>query len=227
MTSGWSFTSRAGSGDGDDDGDEMTPSRPSYAAPDNEIPAVVATEKVLAASDDVVFFLAGIRVYTNGMEFELEARVRPGVRIGETAGVYELLSDCHAPRHGGGESLLLGVEYADARRGTNVQGIAHGGLTLAQHGSSGGGRGAHATYFLSPLPPPGEIRLVCALPSAGIEETVTVLDADEILAAAARVRELWPWEPERPEPYQPLPPRLPDGGWFATLRAAQDAETGD
>ena len=56
----------------------------------------------------------------------------------------------------------------------------------------------------------------------GIEETVTVLDADEILAAAGRVRELWPWEPERHEPRRPRSPVLPDGSWFMALDASVD-----
>jgi len=60
------------------------------------------------------------------------------------------------------------------------------------------------------------VRLYCAWPGAGIEETVAVLDGGLLREAASRVRELWPWEPERyEEPSRPLPPVLPAGGWFA------------
>ena len=193
-----------------------------YGSPDNEVPAVLAVEKVLAASDDLVFYVAGMRVYSTGLEFDLEARLRPGARIGDEEGVYALLTDVHGPRGTRGERLLLGVEFADGRRGSNVEGVTDTGVSLRPSGSSGGGRSAQATYFLSPLPPPGPIRIVCALPGAGIEETVSVLDAEEILEAAGRVRALWPWEPERYEPRRPRPPALPDGSWFLAFDASDD-----
>jgi len=194
-----------------------------YGRPDNEVPAVLVIDKVLVASDDLVCYLAGMRVYSTGVEFDLEARLRPGAQVGDAARLYEMLTDFYGSHGVQDERLLVGVEFADGRRGANLDGVADRGVSLRPSGSSGGGRSAQATYFLSPLPPPGEVRIVCALPGAGIDETVTVLDAEEILAAAARVRELWPWEPERHEPRRPRPPAMPDGSWF---RSFGDPATG-
>ncbi|MCA1982285.1 hypothetical protein [Nocardioides nematodiphilus] len=210
MTRGTSFSVARGP----DDADAVPPVR--YGAPDNEVPAVLAVEKVLGASDDLVIFLAGMRVYSNGLEFELEARLRPGARLGDRAGIWEVLTEYHSPGRPAGQRALLGVQFADGRRGSNVEGVADGGVSLGSSRSGGGPRAAQATYFLSPLPPPGELRIICALPGAGIDETVTVVDAEEILAAAARVRELWPWEPERHDLRRPSPPAFPDGSWFSS-----------
>lgn len=177
--------------------------------PDNEVPAVLAIEKVLGATEDVAFFLAGMRVYSTGVEFEVEARLRPGARIGDEDRIWEVLSG-----HRSRERVLLGVEFADGRRGSN---LGAGEVRLCSTRSGGSTGSAEATYFCAPLPPPGELRFYCALPVAGIAETVTVLDAGLILEAAGRVRELWPWEPERPERHRPAPPAVPGGGWFAAL----------
>ena len=209
MTSGSSFSAKR------EPGDDVSPIAP-YGVPDNEVPAVLALERVIGASAGVVFFLAGMRVYSNGIEFDLEARLRPGASIGEADGIYALLPDFHGPHGTPADRLLLGVEFADGRRASSI-GVADSGIGLRSNGSSGGGRSAHATYFLSPLPPPGDVRIVCALPGAGIDETVTVIDGAAILEAAGRVRELWPWEPERHEPRRPVRPVVPAGGWFTSF----------
>jgi hypothetical protein len=68
-----------------------------------------------------------------------------------------------------------------------------------------GGTGARAitnsyelTYWVQPLPPPGELLFACEWPQRQIPLTTTTIDADVILAAAARAQELWP-APGRPK----------------------------
>lgn len=86
-------------------------------------------------------------------------------------------------------------------------------LLLPTRGDGSNGVGS-AGWFLSPFPPPGDLRLYCAWPSAGIPETTTFISADELLKAARRVRQLWP--PSRIFDQQPTPTPvvLPPDGWF-------------
>jgi hypothetical protein len=127
--------------------------------------------------------------------------------------------------HGHGDAsdrLLVGVEFSDGRRCTNIGSPFPPGFhdsagrpLLTPGGGSGGTRSSDISLFLSPLPPPGDIRVVCAWPKFGLPEKITVLSADAMLEAARRVRVLWPWEPE-PEPvWGAKPPAVPEGGWFA------------
>ena len=114
--------------------------------------------------------------------------------------------------------MLLGVEFADGRRciGTprgQEANLADEPLLLPSGG--GGGNGvASAEWFLSPFPPPGDLRLHCAWPSAGIPETTTVISAHEVATAARQVRQLW--SPSRVFDQQPGPTRaaLAPDGWF-------------
>jgi hypothetical protein len=189
--------------------------------PDNEIPGSVAVDALLASSEDLVVFICGMSVYRDGVDFTVEVRARPGRMSG--ASLHEAMVWPGA----GEDRLLLGVEFDDGRRCTNVprEHPPPSGTTSADQpalwssGSGGRLRTAYASWFLYPLPPPGDLRIICAWPAAGISETVTTLSADAILRAADRARELWPWEPEPTvvEP-EPGPPDIPAGGWFAEDR---------
>jgi hypothetical protein len=189
--------------------------------PDNEMPGSVAVDAVLGSSGDLVVFFCGMLAFRNGVEFTLQARART-IRSddSETDWLYEGVNG-----HGDqADRLLLGFEFADGRRCTNLRG-QHGCAPNRQdqpHLSTGGGGGgdgsAEFEYFLSPLPPPGDLRIVCAWPERGIAETITVLSTEDILQAASRARELWPWEP-REVGRKATPPPLPEGGWFAQLAA--------
>jgi hypothetical protein len=65
---------------------------------------------------------------------------------------------------------------------------------------------------------------MCAWPEAGIEDTVTPLPTQQILDAATRVVELWPWEPEiTHESCEPPGLQVPEHSWFATRRREHPA----
>lgn len=183
--------------------------------PENEVPGSVALDVVLAESEDAVVFISGARAYTNGVEFHVEARVRTPLARGQSYmwGI-----------HGDGESsdrLLLGIEFADGRRCSTEPGF-HGLLeghqpnapSLMPDGGGGSSVSADVSMFLSPLPPPGPLLLVCAWPGPGLPETVKETSADAILEAASRARVLWP-PPRAREPEPAPPPDLPAGSWFA------------
>jgi hypothetical protein len=90
---------------------------------------------------------------------------------------------------------------------------------LSAQGGGASERHAYVDLFLSPLPPTGSTRLLCAWPWLGIGDQMTLLPTDEILAAAANVVELWPWEPggQRPRPVVSAP-ETPDDSWFSSTR---------
>jgi len=208
----------AGSGGGDAaDRDGEMPDWVRRQRPENEVPGSVVLDEVLVGDAETVVFLSTARAYSTGVELTLEVRARHVTADG--AG--DLMGAVHGGQGGTGDRLLLGVEFSDGRWCTNLGHPFPGeGAESADQpgllpgGGSGGARSSDLTLFLSPLPPPGELRVVCLWPQRGLPETITVLSADIILAAAQRVRVLWPWEPE-PEPSWPPPPDVPDGSWFA------------
>jgi len=175
--------------------------------PDNELPASVVLDVVLAETPEVVISLSAAEVYRNGVDLRVDVRTRGDV-IAYAAG-------------GGfiGDEVLIGVEYADGRRATNLPMWPPPAVPspteaqLATGGGSGGQRAADMRLYLTPLPPPGTLTMVCAWPQRGIPERVTVIDAEPLREAGGRARELWPWEP-RGEQRPTEPPAAPPGGWF-------------
>lgn len=187
--------------------------------PENEVPGSVAVDAVLVGDDEVAVFVTCLRAFSNGVELSLEVRARH-TSTDERGGMFGLYG--HA---GPGDPLLLGIELSDGRRCTNLDRIDLDDSDPAERpmltpgGGSSTERSADLTLFLSPLPPPGELRIVCAWPKRGLAETITVLSADDILEAARRARVLWPWEPESQPVWSVKPPEVPKGGWFAEEQA--------
>jgi hypothetical protein len=88
--------------------------------------------------------------------------------------------------------------------------------SLIDHGGGGGGRTFEMNYWLTPMPPPGDLTIIVAWPTRVIPESRAVIPGDVIVQGASANVELWPWQP--PENDEPPPPReivLPEGGWFA------------
>ena len=189
-------------------------------APDNEVPVSVAFDAVLVSTEALAVYVSGLRVFSNGVDFAVELCARQG-SADRRGGLDEVL-------HGHGRSqLLIGAEFSDGRRCSNLgMRLMEAGddePTLWPGGGGGGGRTAGLSLFLAPLPPPGDLRLVTAWPAQGIPDTATMLPTDDILDAAARVTELWPWEPEADQPTPPQLPDVPDDSWFAaSLRLPSD-----
>jgi hypothetical protein len=207
----------------DDDSDRARSLR-RRVQPDNEVPVSVPLDAVVVSKADLVVFVCGLAVYRNGLAFTLEARARTSAAAGGEEEDDVLGHVLH--RHGrSAHQLLIGVEYADGRRCSTLdtgspfeEGGPEDQPRLRPGGGHAGERSASVAYFLSPLPPSGELRIYCAWPSAGIDETVTIIDAGPILEAADRVRVLWPWEPARSRSRPAAQPTVPDRGWFAEQR---------
>ena len=182
------------------------------SAPENELPVALPLNRILARTDDLAIALVGLQVYTTGLSFELLVRVRPSAaeRIGPS--LQELFWD-HPPR--GGSRFLLGVEFGDGRRATNVR-TEREGVVLTQGGGGGGDTAIDQSWWLSPLPSDGPLRIVVRCDQLGIAETVVELDGTTIRGAADDVVTVWPWEPPsalRDVP-PPPPPSVPPDSWF-------------
>lgn len=102
------------------------------------------------------------------------------------------------------ESVHVGVQFADGRKGTNfgrgpelAEGAGPASVVLNPRGFGGGLRHRSWSYWVSPLPPAGPVTFVCEWAAAGISETQISLDAQQILDAASHSVRLWP-EDSRP-----------------------------
>ena len=186
------------------------------SAPDNELPVALPQNAVLARTDDAAIGLTSLQVYTSGVSFQLVVRVRPSVT--ETVGrnLNELFWE-HGP--GAARRFLFGVELADGRRAATLPGVGADEQVIFHSGRGGGGEySIDQSWWLSPVPPAGPVRLVLRCTDIGIEETSFELDGTAIGRAVEDVVTLWPWEPPRdhsPGP-PPEPPRdLPADSWFA------------
>lgn len=193
--------------------------------PENEFPAAVGLAAVLGRTDDVAVGITQLDAYSTGFRFRLAIRLRQ-VRAELAGGGLHMLVTSHVrpgldvPLQ---NRLLLGVEYPDGRRISNLQDLRMQGpaaagdgteLVLAQQGGGGDDRSVDQDYWLAPLPPDGPVTVVLAWPGFGLPESRTVLDGGAILAAASRSTVLWPPQPPS-EPQQPPPAPRPSSGWFA------------
>jgi len=184
--------------------------------PDNEVPVSIAFDAVLGEADDFVVYVGAVRVFRTVVEFRLTALARhrsPG--HGLSGALFG-----HGEQH---DQLLLGVEFADGRTGTSLSGFRAGRdlqlddpttPVLMPGGGGGGDRSADMAYYLSPLPPPGPLRIITAWPSRDLAETVTEVPTAPLIEAAARVRVLWDLDPDESPPAPPTPPDVPPGSWF-------------
>ncbi len=124
--------------------------------PENELPVSVAVDAVLGETADLVVYTSDVRVFRTVLEFRLTALGRHrGTGRGLGGGLF-----------GHGEQddrLLLGVEYADGRHGSNLGGFRTGSdpdldpnaPVLMPGGGSGGDRAVDMSFYLTPLPPLG------------------------------------------------------------------------
>lgn len=192
--------------------------------PDNEIPAGVGFAALLGRTADAAVGITQLEAFSSGFRFSLAVRIRrprPDLAHG---GLFMLISG-HGPR--GAEvsmenRLLLGVEYANGDRASNLEDMRLPGeetvderrLFLNHHGGGGGDRTVDQSYWVSPLPPDGPVTFVLSWPGFGMPESRTEIDGALITAAAARSRLLWPEETQA-EPPEPPPPPRPSTGWFS------------
>ena len=197
--------------------------------PENEVPVAVPIGAVLARSESSAVTLTGVQVYSTGVALHVGVRCRPEALAGVDGGLHDLL---WAGRRGRTTAFMVGLEFADGRRASNLpRRLAPGerarpglvgedagpdAVLFDQGGGSSSQLSADQSWWLSPVPPDGPLRLVVRCDLLELPETVTELDGTAIRAAAADVVTLWPWvSPREAEPPQPPALDVPADSWFA------------
>lgn len=207
---------------------DAPPPLPAWAAgpPENELPVPVAVHAVLARTDDLVIALVGGHVWSTGVSLDLTVRVRR--RDPAAPELFLLLDGLGRGRRTGPlpGRLLLGVELADGRVATNLQ-REHAdddAPRLVERGGHGGERTVDKQLWLTPVPPEGDLVVVCACEALGVAETRTVVPAAVLTGARERVVRLWDVEPDVPGADAPLADDVPAGGWFERAARAPGSD---
>lgn len=187
------------------DDDVESPQPRWWQAPENELPVLVATPEILAATDHVAVGVSGIAVYSDGIELRIERRLR---RNGVAMQEWNQLTGAFMEHMVYGSAdptarLRVGVVLADGTTVTDASAFFGARDPMAQpdgyvlsRREQGGGGGTHAYssadhLWLWPLPPDGEIEIVMQWPAFGIGETRVVVDAGAVSELSARARPFW------------------------------------
>ena len=165
----------------------------------------VLSDLLLARSEQAAVYIDYLDAYPEG--FELEIRTSTSVAYHEL----DREGDAHGPdpfgRHWSivGERrdvlppqlLRVGVQFADGRSATSIGGHDRpvGGPIMdpLRGGGWGGGDESrfHQGYWISPLPPPGPVAVVCEWPALEIPVARHEIDAYLILDAAEKARAMF------------------------------------
>jgi hypothetical protein len=185
--------------------DVEQPRRPWQNAPTDEIPLIHPVAGTIAVTPHVAIALMGVFVYSDGVEFRLERRLRrAGLALFDwqelSAGFMEHWHGV-SRRHG---RLRYGVQLSNGERLTEGHPFLGGGdassvpSSPVLNRSGGGGTGdSHAYSFgdelwLWPVPPGGPLELVLEWPALGISEARIRIDATPFAELATRATPLWP-----------------------------------
>ena len=188
---------------------------PEQAAPANPPPwtgrpqgpplGVVVSDLLLARSDQAAIYVEYLDAYPDGFELAVRASTsvayhelaREGDRFGPDA------FGRNWPRVGERRDVLppqvlrVGVQFADGRVATSIAGHDRpiGGPVM--HPLGGDGRGGSGErrfrqgYWISPLPPPGPVAVLCEWPAVEIPMVREEIDARLILDAAEKARAMF------------------------------------
>ncbi len=181
------------------------PPSPAWAgAPEGVLPGIVATELVIAETEQYAICVTRICAYPTGFTFELLTLARSYESVDPLMfGPHGAHRRRRRGEHGDLEpqELRYGIQFADGRKATSLQdrygtdsGAPASGILLRQNGGGGGGRSYRQEMWVWPLPPPGPLSFVCEWPAAGIDLTRHDIDAAVVTDAATRARALWPSE---------------------------------
>jgi hypothetical protein len=170
--------------------------------PGDEVGTVIAVGTVAASSPRATIAITDITVHSTGCLITLEWVLhRTTESTTEWQGMFEevlghpfhhLRPEDNRPP---GNQLVVTAEFSDGRRATTMQErtsddrrpmILDRGGGVGHCVDDGDCRG-RTTLYLWPLPPPGELRFVVEWPTFGVPRTTTLLDADAIHAAKARI----------------------------------------
>jgi hypothetical protein len=155
--------------------------------PEDMVPGVVPVALLVARTDTHAVLIDGLLVYPTGFDFDLAVRRHPR----------QPRHHRHRP-HLWDDQLRLEVRFADGRTADNDPGrwpqpsgdqLPDPPLLYQSTISPDGGH-----VWLWGLPPPGPLTFACQWPAEQIPPSQADLDAELVLAAAARAQTLWPDE---------------------------------
>lgn len=163
---------------------------------------MVATERVIAQTDEVAVSISYFWVYPTGFEFKVF--VDPKDKRSELDPFeFDRRSRGKSLDERTAERLLLGFQFADGTKATNVSrdsgwigGTGSKPPQLLGKGASRGDGHSRHMYWLWPLPPIGPLEFVCRWPAAGIPLTRSELDSGAIIEAASRARVIFVYDRE-------------------------------
>ncbi|PRA81053.1 hypothetical protein [Microbacterium sp. MYb66] len=189
------------------DPQESEPERhPSWQAPEDELPMLLPVSETLAVTDHLALGLFGVAVYSDGVEFRLEGRLRrngmPAREWNDLCGDFVGHGTMGAAPDPAGR-LRFGLVLGDGEKVLG-EGFPFGGRdpssepeghTLSRNGSRAGG-GSHSYtssdhLWLWPLPPEGPIEFVTQWPAFGVGERRVVLDGTAMRDLSGRVQRFW------------------------------------
>jgi hypothetical protein len=158
--------------------------------PEGEIPGVVAGERVVTRSRDVVISTGSLSVYSTGVLVTFVVRFRPGVqnRPDDVDELHRMLHGDRTPSEG---RLLFGVRYPDGSMDTTVEVSDQQGASGPRLiPFSGRGRGSQwrSTYWMFPLPE-DDITFFAAWPAHNVGRGTVVVTRSEVQHARDAVRE--------------------------------------
>ena len=172
---------------------------------------VVATEVVLAQSDEAAVVLSSVVAFPESFSFTVRSYLHRSVKsrrgyrgLGGALRWHDVDEETTDLPD---DLLRLGLAWPDGGRATNVDHWRRGwpgpDETEPMHGlEEGGGGGSDREYESNfhawPVPDAGDLTFVVEWPRYGISETTTTIDGDLIRAAASRARPVWSGDSDRP-----------------------------
>lgn len=148
--------------------------------PNDEIPATPQLEVDLVDTPELQIWLDRVWVYSTGFSFHLNALSTAKLPSRQLFDAYTYGEDPLG--------FLLVVTFADGRVATNYRDFrSPPGDPQAAAVQLINGPG----FFVSPLPPPGPLKIVVALPVLGVDERVATIDGTIITDVAGQVSRVY------------------------------------
>lgn len=155
--------------------------------------------ETIAINDTVAIILTIARIYSNGVEFVIDRRIRRGSASRQEWREMQSEIHNHFVRYDP-DRVRYGVVLGDGQQ--LIADLAPGmyGVTPQKHSlnpSGGSGGGSEDLYrfddgmWLWPLPPEGPLEVIVQWPAFDVSESHVVLDSAPLLALAPQARSVW------------------------------------
>jgi hypothetical protein len=172
---------------------------PWMRTPVNEVPACVSTPEFFVESPQAALFVAGLRIFSTGIEVRFDLRFRGGSPPQDA--VDELTSLMRGHRERDDAGLHLGLRYPDGgiaeNRGEGVPVEAQiraerkSPPLMTPSGRMSAGAVTELSYWCWPIPVHGDLSIFASWPVQGLSLTQWTFTAEDLSRALRGVRFLW------------------------------------